>query len=83
MIVLSTLSTVIIPLLKKSVQTKATSKLSKSTAALPPYVRKNPPIPLICMMKKMDKVHGPDAEKSEWIKLEFLMDLDNPASKHS
>jgi hypothetical protein len=31
-------------------------------------------------VKKMDKVDVPDSEKSEWIKLEFLMDLDNPAS---
>jgi hypothetical protein len=28
----------------------------------------------------MDKVDGTDADKSEWIKLEFLMDPDNPAS---
>jgi hypothetical protein len=28
----------------------------------------------------MDKVYGPDADKSEWIKLEFLMDPDNAAS---
>jgi hypothetical protein len=27
----------------------------------------------------MDKVDGPDADKSEWIKLEFLMDPYNPA----
>jgi hypothetical protein len=27
----------------------------------------------------MDKVDGPDADNSEWIKLEFLMDPDNPA----
>jgi hypothetical protein len=27
----------------------------------------------------MDKVDGPDADKSEWINLEFLMDPDNPA----
>jgi hypothetical protein len=31
-------------------------------------------------VKKMDKVDGNDADKSEWIKLEFLMDPDNPAS---
>jgi hypothetical protein len=31
-------------------------------------------------VKKADKVDGPDAENSEWIKLEFLMDTDNPAS---
>jgi hypothetical protein len=30
-------------------------------------------------MKKMDKVDSTDADKSEWIKLEFLMDPDNPA----
>jgi hypothetical protein len=36
-------------------------------------------------VKKMDKVDGPDADKSEWIKLEFFMDPDNPAlgSKYS
>jgi hypothetical protein len=33
----------------------------------------------------MDKVDRPDADKSEWIKLEFLMDPDNPdaGSKYS
>jgi hypothetical protein len=34
-------------------------------------------------MKKMDKIDGPDADKSEWIILEFLIDPDNPASKYS
>jgi hypothetical protein len=36
-------------------------------------------------VKKVGKVDGPDADKSEWIKLEFLMDPDNPAlgSKYS
>jgi hypothetical protein len=36
-------------------------------------------------VKKMDKVDGTDAYKSDWIKLEFLMDPDNPArrSKYS
>jgi hypothetical protein len=28
-------------------------------------------------VKKMDKVDEPETEKSEWIKLEFLMDPDN------
>jgi hypothetical protein len=31
-------------------------------------------------MKMMDKVDETDTDKSEWIKLEFLMDPDNPAS---
>jgi hypothetical protein len=31
-------------------------------------------------VKKMDKVDGHDADKSEWIKLEFLMHPDNSAS---
>jgi hypothetical protein len=36
-------------------------------------------------MKMMDNVDGTDADNSEWIKLEFLMDPDNPAldSKYS
>jgi hypothetical protein len=38
-----------------------------------------PPIPFV--VKNMDKVNGPDADKSEalWIKLQFLMDPDNLA----
>jgi hypothetical protein len=57
------------------------SKFSKSTAALPPSLCKNPPfpIPFVSKVKKMDKVDGTDADKSEWVKLEFLMDPDNPA----
>jgi hypothetical protein len=59
----------------------AMSNFSKSTAAFPPSVRENspPPIPFVSKVKKVDKVDGPDAEKTEWIKLEFLMDPDNPA----
>jgi hypothetical protein len=37
-----------------------------------------PSIPFVSKVKKMDKVDGPDADKSEWIKLEFLMDPYNP-----
>jgi hypothetical protein len=57
----------------------AMSKFSKSSAELPPSVRKNLPIPFISKVKNMDKVDGPDADKSEWFKLEFLMHPDNPA----
>jgi hypothetical protein len=35
------------------------------------------------MVKKMDKVDGPDVDKTEWMKLEFLIDPDNPASNNS
>jgi hypothetical protein len=31
----------------------------------------------------MDKVDGPDADNFKWIKLEFLKDPDNQASKFS
>jgi hypothetical protein len=36
-------------------------------------------------MKKMEKLDWPDIDKSEWIKLQFLMDPYNPAwgSKYS
>jgi hypothetical protein len=63
----------------------AMSKFSKSIAALPPSVRENPLIPFVSKVKKVDKVDGPDADNSEWIKLEFLMDPDNPPldSKYS
>jgi hypothetical protein len=63
----------------------AMSKFCKSAAALPPSVReKPPPHSFVSKVKKIDKVDGPDtdkfdADKSEWIKLEFLMDPDKPA----
>jgi hypothetical protein len=38
-----------------------------------------PPPSFFSQLKKVDKVDGPDADKSECIKLEFLMDPDNPA----
>jgi hypothetical protein len=57
----------------------AMSKFPKSATALPPSVHENPAIPFVSKVKKVDKVDGPDADKSEWIKLEFLMDPDNPA----
>jgi hypothetical protein len=44
-------------------------------------MRENPLIPFVSKVKKMNKVDRPDADKSELIKLEFLMDPDNPASK--
>jgi hypothetical protein len=56
------------------------SKFSKSSVSLPPSVHENSPIPFVSKVKKMDKVVGLDADKSEWIKLQFLMDPDNPAS---
>jgi hypothetical protein len=57
----------------------AMSKFSKSATALPPSVRENPPpIPFVSKVKKVDKVDGPDADKFEWIKLDFLMDPENP-----
>jgi hypothetical protein len=57
------------------------SKFSKSSAALPPSVHKNPPSnPFISKVKKMYKFDWPDADKTEWVKLEFLMNPDNPTS---
>jgi hypothetical protein len=49
------------------------------------FCAQEPPIPFVSKLKKVDKVDGPDADKSEWIKLEILMDPDNPAwgSKYS
>jgi hypothetical protein len=34
-------------------------------------------------VKKMNKVDGPNADKSEWIKLEFFMNSENLASKYA
>jgi hypothetical protein len=70
-----------IPLLLKNFnQTTTMSKFSESSAALPPSVCKNShSIPFISKMKNMDKIDGTDVDKSDWIKLELLMDPDNPA----
>jgi hypothetical protein len=60
----------------------AVSKFSKSSAAFPPSVQEKPS-PLssfVSMVMKIKKVDGPDVDKSEWIKSEFLLDQDNPAS---
>jgi hypothetical protein len=62
------------------------SNFLKSSAALPPSVYENPPpIPVVSKLQKMDKADGHDVDKSEWIKLEFLMDPDTQAwgSKYS
>jgi hypothetical protein len=40
-------------------------------------------IHFVSKVKKIDKVDGPDVDKSESINLEFLMDPDNPALKYS
>jgi hypothetical protein len=63
----------------------AMSKFSKSAAALPPSVRENPPHSFCFQGEEDGQVDGPDVDKSDWIKLEFLMDPDNPAldSKYS
>jgi hypothetical protein len=42
-------------------------------------VQEPTPIPFVSKLKKMDKVDGPDKEKSESIKLQFLMEPDNLA----
>jgi hypothetical protein len=61
----------------------AVSKVSKSAAAVPPSVHeKTPPIPFVSKVMKVDKVDWTETDKSEWIKLEFIMDPENPASKY-
>jgi hypothetical protein len=59
------------------------SKFSESSDSFPLSVRKNTPIPFVSKVKKMDKMDGPDKDKSEYIKLELLVDPDNPASNYS
>jgi hypothetical protein len=42
--------------------------------------REPPPFHLFCSQgEKIDKVDGPEAGNSEWIKQEFLMDPEKPA----
>jgi hypothetical protein len=35
-------------------------------------------IPFVSKVKKMEKLDGTNTDKAEWIKLEFLMDPENP-----
>jgi hypothetical protein len=58
---------------------KTKGKAQVSSAALHPSVRENHSIPSVSKVKKMDKVDGHDADKSELIKLDFLMDPEKPA----
>jgi hypothetical protein len=50
----------------------AMSKISKYFAVLPPSLCEKPPIPFVSKVKKIEKVDRPDADKSEWIKFDFL-----------
>jgi hypothetical protein len=63
----------------------AMSKFSVSSVALPLYVCGNCllTIPFVSKVKKMDKMDRHDADKAELIKLEFIMDPDNPTSNYS
>jgi hypothetical protein len=57
----------------------AMSKFSKSSAALRHSAHKQPLIPFVSKLKKMGNVDGPAIETTDLIKLELLMDSDNPA----
>jgi len=48
---------------------------------LPPSVRENPPIPFISKARKLENPEE-NADKTEFIRLEFLMDSNNPATKY-
>jgi hypothetical protein len=55
-------------------------KFFLSSASFPPSVINNSHS--FFKVKKLDKVDRSDTDKSERIKLKFLMDPDNPASKY-
>jgi hypothetical protein len=60
----------------------AMSKVSKSSADILPSIGTIPsPIPFVSKLKKMDKVNGPDARKTQYTKLEFFMGPDNAATE--
>ena len=49
---------------------------------LPPSVRENPPIPFISKARKLENPEE-NADKTEFIRLEFFMDNNNPATKYA
>jgi hypothetical protein len=62
----------------------AISKFFKASTALPPSARDSLfATSFIFKVKKMNKVNGPNADKTKWIKFELLMDSDNLVSKYS
>jgi hypothetical protein len=70
----------------KSIWTIEISNFSKISDDLPPFVYMNPPlslIPFVSEVKKVNEVHGPNADKTEMIKFEFFMDSENGVFKHS
>jgi hypothetical protein len=60
----------------------ALSKFSKSMIGLPPTVCENPPIPFISKARKLENPEE-SADKTEFIRLEFFMDRNNPATKYA
>jgi hypothetical protein len=40
---------------------------------------RTPSIPFVFKVKKIDKVDGTDIDKTEWIKIAFFKNPDNPA----
>ena len=60
----------------------ALSKFTKSMIGLPPAVRENPPIPFISKARKLENPEE-SADKTEFIRLEFFMERNNPATKYA
>jgi hypothetical protein len=61
----------------------AISKFVKSDNSLPSVICEIPPIPFVSKAKNTENVDGANMDKTEFIKLEFLMDPSNPASKYA
>jgi hypothetical protein len=60
----------------------ALSKFSKSLIGLPPTVHENPLIPFISKARKL-KNPEESVDTTEFIRLECLMDCNNPATKYA
>jgi hypothetical protein len=58
------------------------SKFLENNHGMPPALRKTPPIPFVSRAKKVE-TDGSEVDKTEYIKFDFFIDPENPASHYS
>ena len=54
--------------------------MSKFNKNMPPTMRENPQIPFVAKVKKVE-AEGTDSDKVESIRIEFIVDPSNPATR--
>jgi hypothetical protein len=58
------------------------SKFAKNHHGMLPALRETPPIPFVSRAKKVE-TEGVEVDKTKYIKFDFFVDPENPASRYS